>query len=61
MWCALFGTVMPITDRILAYEAQAPFKVAFKHIATLAFLLLTFIVLKLAVGKNIASQASETP
>lgn len=52
---------MPITDRILAYEAQAPFKVAFKHIATLAFLLLTFIVLKLAIGKNIASQASETP
>lgn len=52
MWCALFGTVMPITDGFLAYEAQAPFKVVFKHIATLVFLMVTFIVLKVAISKK---------
>lgn len=52
MWCALFGTVMPITDGFLAYEAQAPFKVVFKHIATMAFLLVTFLVLKVAISKK---------
>lgn len=52
MWCALFGTVMPITDAVLAYEAQAPFKVVFKHIATLIFLLVTFFVLKVAINKS---------
>ena len=49
MWCALFGTVMPVTDGFLAYEAQAPFKVVVKHIATTVFLLLTFFVLKVAI------------
>ena len=53
MWCALFGTVMPITDAFLAYEAQAPFKVVFKHIATMVFLLVTFFVLKAAISKKI--------
>ena len=53
MWCALFGAVMPITDGFLAYEAQAPFKVVFKHIATLVFLLVTFVVLKVAISKKI--------
>lgn len=49
MWCALLGTVMPITDGFLAYEALAPSKVIFKHIATIVFLLITFLVLKVAV------------
>lgn len=49
MWCALFGTVMPITDGFLAYEALAPFKIVFKHIATVVFLLVTFFVLKVAI------------
>lgn len=53
MWCALFGTVMPMTDGFLAYEAQAPFKVLFKHIATIVFLLGTFFVLKVAIRKNL--------
>ena len=53
MWCALFGTVKPITDGFLAYEAQAPFKVVFKHIATMVFLLVTFFVLKVAISKKI--------
>lgn len=52
MWCALFGTVMPITDGFLAYEAQAASKVIFKHVATLVFLLVTFFVLKVAIVKT---------
>jgi hypothetical protein len=46
MWCALFGIVMPVTDGILAYQAAAPFKVIFKHIATIAYLVIIFLVLK---------------
>lgn len=53
MWCALFGMVMPITDGFLAYESQAPLKVVFKHIATLVFLMVTFLVLKVAISKKI--------
>lgn len=52
MWCALFGTVMPVTDWFLAYEAQAPFTVLFKHIATIVFLFATFLVLKIAISKK---------
>lgn len=46
MWCALFGTVMPITDGYLAYEAGASMKVVGKHIATIVYLLITFSVLR---------------
>ncbi|MEH6592666.1 MAG: DUF4267 domain-containing protein [Halioglobus sp.] len=52
MWCALLGIVMPITDGYLAYEAQAPFKVILKHIATVVFLLATYFVLKAATTKE---------
>ena len=48
MWCALLGTVMPITDGFLAYQAQAPFQVVAKHIATIVFLLVTYFVLKVS-------------
>lgn len=51
-WCALFGTVMPITDGFLAYEAQAPFGVVLKHIATIVFLLVTFTILKVAISQK---------
>jgi len=50
MWCALFGIIMPITDGLLAYEAQAPIKVVLKHIATIVYLLITFFVLKKLVA-----------
>jgi len=46
MWSALFAVVMPITDGLLAYEAQAPFKVVAKHIATIVYLLIIFFILK---------------
>lgn len=44
-WAALFGTVMPITDAFLAYQAHAAEIVVYKHIATLVYLLLTVFVL----------------
>ena len=40
---------MPLTDGFLAYEAQAPFKVVLKHVATVVYLLITFFVLKRVV------------
>jgi len=46
MWGALFAVVMPITDGLLAYQAQAPFKVVAKHIVTILYLLIIFFVLK---------------
>ena len=53
MWGALFGLVMPITDAYLAYEAQAPLKVVIKHVATFAFLLGAFFVLKKVVAQKL--------
>ena len=55
MWGALFSVVMPITDGILAYEAQAPFKVVAKHVATIVYLLVIFFVLK----KIISTKSSQ--
>jgi len=52
MWCALFGVVMPITDGWLAYSAQAPSGVVVKHIATIAYLLITFVVLRKVVAQK---------
>lgn len=52
MWGALFGVVMPITDGLLAYEAQAPFKVVAKHIATVVYLLIIVVVLKKVVANK---------
>lgn len=44
-WAAIFGIVMPVTDAVLAYHAQAPMQVIFKHVATAGYLLATFFVL----------------
>ncbi len=53
MWGALFGTVMPITDGVLAYEARAPFEVVVKHLATIVYLLIVFFVLKKVVAVKV--------
>ena len=45
MCAALIGTVMPLTDGYLAYQAGAPFGVVAKHIATIAYLIITSLVL----------------
>ena len=52
MWGALFAVVMPITDGLLAFEAQAPFKVIIKHIATIVYLLVIFFVLKKVIANK---------
>jgi hypothetical protein len=43
---------MPITDGILAYEAQAPLKVVAKHVATILYLLIIFFVFKKVVAQK---------
>lgn len=49
MWAALFGTIMPTIDGLLAHGAQAPTTVFLKHMATVVYLLVTFAVLRLIV------------
>jgi hypothetical protein len=52
MWGALIALVMPITDGLLAYEAQAPVKVVAKHIATIVYLLVVFVILKKVISQK---------
>ena len=54
VWASLFGTVMPAMDGLLAYQAGAESVVVYKHVATAAYLLITFFVLKRVV-KNQAT------
>ena len=51
-WAALFGSIMPITDAILAYQDMAADKVVFKHVATLIYLLFTFFILFLVIRRK---------
>ncbi|MES2935103.1 MAG: DUF4267 domain-containing protein [Pseudomonadota bacterium] len=43
---SLLGTVMPVADAWLAYQASAGDKVVLKHVATAVFLIVTFAVLR---------------
>jgi hypothetical protein len=52
MWGALFAVVMPITDGLLAYKAQAPLKVVVKHISTIVYLLIIFLVYKKIIAQR---------
>jgi len=52
MYGALFAVVMPITDGLLALEAQAPFKVVAKHVATIVYLLIIFFILKKVIASK---------
>jgi hypothetical protein len=45
-WAALFGTVMPLTDVVLAALDQAPITYVLRHLATLAYLVSAFFVLR---------------
>ena len=49
VWASLFGTVMPVMDGLLAYQAGAENVVVYKHVATAVYLLITFLVLKRVV------------
>lgn len=51
MWAAIFGTVMPLTDAWLAFQAGASNAVISKHLATFIYLLLTFFLLKRVTQK----------
>lgn len=51
MWCALLSIIMPVTDGILAYQAQVPLKVVMKHVLTTIYIIVTFFVLKKIVSK----------
>lgn len=44
-WAALFGTVMPVADALLAYQANAQGIVVYKHLATIIYLIATCFVL----------------
>lgn len=46
MWAAIFGTVMPVIDGLLAYQAGAANGVVYKHMATVVYLLFTSFVLR---------------
>lgn len=50
-WAALLGTVMPVTDALLAYQAGADSGVVARHLATLVYLLVTFVVLHFLLRK----------
>ncbi|MFT5756040.1 MAG: hypothetical protein ACI9LM_000752 [Alteromonadaceae bacterium] len=52
MALALFGIIMPMTDALLAFQAQAPLKVTMKHIATVIYLMVTFLVLQGVIKKE---------
>ncbi len=52
MWAALLGTVMPLTDGYLAYQAEAPLGVVAKHIATVLYLVITSVVLSKAFANE---------
>ena len=47
-WAALLGTVMPVTDAILAALDQAALTYQLRHLATLAYLIAAFFVLRQA-------------
>jgi hypothetical protein len=51
---ALFGTIMPITDGWLAFQAEAPLRVVIKHAVTAFYLMLTtFVLLPYLRQKNL--------
>ena len=49
---SLLGTVMPVSDAWLAYQASAGDKVVLKHVATALFLIITFAVLRSVVRRE---------
>lgn len=51
-WIALLALVMPITDGLLAYQSHAAFTVVAKHVATVVYLMCTFLVLHIATKKK---------
>lgn len=55
-WASLFGTVMPISDAWLAYQAGVENIIVYKHLITLAYLLITFFVIRRIAGHRTKTQ-----
>jgi hypothetical protein len=51
-WVALLGVVMPLSDALLAHQSGASSAVVGRHVATLAYLLLTFGALHSWTNRN---------
>jgi hypothetical protein len=51
-WAALLGTLMPVTDAVLAYQAGATSGIVARHVATLVYLLVTFVVLHISLRRE---------
>lgn len=49
---SLLGTVMPVADAWLAYQASAGGIVILKHVATAFFLIITFAILRSVVNRG---------
>lgn len=52
MWASIFGTVMPLTDAWLAFQAGAGNAIVYKHIVTFVYLLVAFFLLKRVTEKE---------
>lgn len=51
-WIALVGIVMPLGDAWLTHQAQASIAIVVRHIAIAAYLLVTFIALRIWTQRN---------
>jgi len=56
VWAALLGTVMPLTDGYLAYQAGSEFGVVAKHVATIIYLTVTAFVLSKVIALEKADE-----
>jgi hypothetical protein len=57
-WVALLGLVMPVADALLAHQSDAAFTVVAKHLATVVYLMCTFLVLGRVAKKQAPRSAS---
>jgi hypothetical protein len=51
-WTALLGVVMPLSDALLAHQDGASFVIVSRHVATLIYLLVTFLALAVWTKRN---------
>jgi hypothetical protein len=51
-WISLLGIVMPLSDAALAYQSAAPNSIIARHLATVVYLLVTFVVLNYWLKRN---------
>ena len=51
-WVSLLGVVMPFSDAFLAHQAGASFAVFSRHVATVIYLLVTFVALLVWCKRN---------